>query len=135
MVKGSEQATLLALAEQYQARADAIANGLEKTQKVLRALQRCIRSNWELELLLLLVGEPARAWSIAALTAELRSSRGAVREALGSLEAAGLVMQDAEGLYRYQPRTRELADLVHQLERACAAFPVSMIAAIFSRQE
>ncbi|HJU18834.1 MAG TPA: hypothetical protein VJ770_20465 [Stellaceae bacterium] len=135
MTKGPDQAALFALADRYEARAKSIAERLETTQQVLRTLRRCIRSNWELELLLLLANEADRAWNVAELTRRLRSSRRAVTGALSALRSAGLVVQDAEGLQRYEPHTRELADLVRQLQQACAAFPVSMIAAIFSGPE
>jgi DNA-binding transcriptional ArsR family regulator len=132
MRNGSAQTALLTLANEYEVRARQLEHGFVLTQEVLRGLQGHIRSSWEIDLLRLLLADPGRGWSVAELTAQLRSSERAVTEALSAVRTTGLVDQDADALYRFRPRTHELADLARKFERACAVLPVSMVAAIFS---
>jgi DNA-binding FadR family transcriptional regulator len=68
-------------------------------------------SVWSLELLRLLRGEPVRDWTREALVAELRASDPVVAQALGALEAGGLVASQAAGTVRYSPATAELDQL------------------------
>ena len=58
------------------------------------------RSVWALELLLT-VRRSARSWTPADIIKELRSSRVVVVEALNNLIAAGLIVQEDNGDYRY----------------------------------
>jgi predicted transcriptional regulator len=59
------------------------------------------RSVWALELLLTLRRARERSWSPSEIIKELRSSRVVVIEALNNLIAAGLVIEEDGGGYRY----------------------------------
>ena len=59
------------------------------------------RSVWALELLLTLRHTRERSWTAGDIIKELRSSRVVVIEALNNLMAAGLVVQEDNGDYRY----------------------------------
>jgi len=67
-------------------------------------------SVWSIELLALLAGDPARAWSIPELVAALRASEMVVNQCSEKLIAAGLVMPMAKGRARYQPASPALAE-------------------------
>jgi hypothetical protein len=91
-----------------------------------------LKSVWALELLLLLRRERCRCWSADDLNRELRASPGLVAEILGTLTSAGLVGEEAENRYRYQPATAELERLAEELEAAYAARPLAVVHAILA---
>src|SRR4051812_2849788 len=74
------------------------------------------RSVWALELLLALRRAPHRGWAPSDIIKELRSSRVVVVEALNNLIAAGLVIEEDSGGYRYAV-TGALDDMIADLER------------------
>ena len=74
------------------------------------------RSVWALELLLALRRAPERSWTPSEIIKELRSSRGVVIEALNNLIAAGLVMEEDTGAYRYAA-TGALDEVSAELQR------------------
>jgi len=102
------------------------------SETLLRFIQTSIKSVWAVEVLLLLRRDPARSWSAEDLTRELRSSLLIVADALMSFNKLGLVGEDAERLYRYQPATPELDDIVKELAKAYAEAPVAVTEVIFS---
>jgi hypothetical protein len=79
---------------------------------------------------LLLRRERSRGWSVAALNRELRASLGLVTEILGTLKRSGLVVEEAEERYRYQPATAELERLTDELEATYAARPLAVVQVI-----
>jgi hypothetical protein len=91
-----------------------------------------VRSVWALETLLFLRAHRERAWSIAALTAELRSGTIAVTEALAVFEAAGLVLREDEHTYRYGPASPDLDRMVESLRLLYADRPVAVRTAILN---
>jgi hypothetical protein len=101
-------------------------------QDLLRSLRSSITSIWDLELLLILHRDRARAWTAEALVLELRSSPVLVTGALRALCSAGLAVEEADGQYRYQPATLELDGVVQQLARAYAEFPIAVAKAIYA---
>jgi hypothetical protein len=102
------------------------------SETLLRFIQTSIKSIWAMEVLLLLRRDAARSWRVEDVTRELRSSLLIVADALMSFKALGLVGEDAERLYRYQPATPELDALVAELAKAQAEAPVAVTEAIFS---
>jgi hypothetical protein len=68
---------------------------------------------------------------------ELRSSHVVIAEALASLQAAGLVVQEGESLYRYGAASSILDQITTELEQLYAARPQTVINAIVnpSRQQ
>jgi hypothetical protein len=81
------------------------------------------RSIWALELLLELRRAPDRIWTPAEIIKDLRSSRVVVVEALHNLTAAGLVVEEDAGGYRYAG-TGTLDKMAGELERLYAAKPM-----------
>ena len=76
--------------------------------------------------------QSARAWTVDELTAELRSSPSLVAGILVTLTNAGLIQEEAEGLYQYRPVTPELDDTVRQLDEINAERPLALIKEIIS---
>ncbi|RAK56944.1 hypothetical protein [Phenylobacterium deserti] len=86
-----------------------------------------IRSVWALELLLLLRRDPDRCWAPADLVRELRASQMLVSDNLQRLEAAGVVIPDDDGCFRYAPANPVLDDLCTRLEAAYRERPVAVV--------
>jgi hypothetical protein len=101
-------------------------------EAVLRLIRSSIKSAWTLELLLLMRRHAARSWTVDALTAELRSSPSLVAAILIGLQQAGLVREEADLSYRYEPRTAELDETVRQLDAINAERPLAVIKEIIS---
>ena len=81
-------------------------------------LQGSFRSVWSLELLLLLQGQPDRAWTPQQLIAELRSSEAVIRQGIGDLLAAGMIVTEGDDQVRYAPASDSLRDIVPRVIRA-----------------
>lgn len=86
-----------------------------------RFISSSFRSVWSLEVLLLLKRD-VRDWTSEELVEALRASDGVIAQALGSLEAAGLVSAVA-GKVRYLPVTEQVSRLVDETERLYALRP------------
>lgn len=80
-------------------------------------IQSSFKSVWSLELLLFLKRHTGRSWSTDELVRELRGSDPVVAQSLAALQAAGLVVEDAEGSAQFAPASPELAELADQVER------------------
>ena len=94
-----------------------------------------VESVMQLEVLLLLAGQPGRAWSAADLAQQLRIDPAWVDGQLRAMTAKGLVVVvDAAPTpqFRYEPRTPDLARTVDELARAYADRRVTVIGLIFS---
>lgn len=89
-------------------------------------------SVWALELLLVLKRNGARAWWANELIQELRSSQGVVTDALASLLAAGLIVEQEPGQYRYHAASADLDEMVSALQKIYAMKPAVVIRAIVS---
>lgn len=98
-------------------------------EELERFIRTTIRSVWALELLLLLAGQPERAWSEDEANRTLRGSAGLVRSTLAALVQAGLLAFEG-GQYIYRPATPELRQRVEQLAEAHAARPLAVVQAI-----
>ena len=81
-------------------------------------LQGSFRSVWSLELLLVLQGQPDRAWTPQELIAELRSSEAVVRQGIGDLLAAGMIVTEGDDRVRYGPASATLRDLMPRVIKA-----------------
>jgi hypothetical protein len=86
-----------------------------------------------LEALLLLQAAPHRAWTVAEMTYELRSSRAAVEKTLERLVARELVAPEGTS-YRFRPRTPDLESKVVRLAACYRERRVAVIQTIFSRR-
>jgi hypothetical protein len=76
---------------------------------------------------------PDTAWTVEALTAELRGSAAFVIELLVIFEQVGLIQRDGNGSITYRPRSPELHELVGQLDRSYAERPLTLIKEILSQ--
>jgi hypothetical protein len=85
------------------------------------------RSVWALELLLALKRRSDYSWQTSDIIRELRGSQVVVAEALDNLIAAGLIIQDDSGRYRYQPGSPAIDEMVVELEKLYALKPTSVI--------
>lgn len=65
-----------------------------------------------MELLFLLLRDPARHWASSELVDALRASELVVSQAVESLHAAGLIVLESDGRVRYGPASDELHELV-----------------------
>ena len=93
-------------------------------------LRGAVPSVWTLELLLLMHRRDAEARTVEQLTHELRANRTLVADVLASLHRSGLVIEEGEGTFRYQPASAELGGLVARLSRAYAETPFAVRSAI-----
>jgi hypothetical protein len=97
-----------------------------------RFLQATAKSVWALELMLLLRRDAGRTWRAEELIQETRSSDLVVREGLANLIQAGLLVEEAEGFFRYRPATQVLDGWVAEIETAYDRSPSVLIREIFS---
>ena len=84
--------------------------------EILEFAGASFRSVWALELLLMLRRTRDRGWGASEILKELRSSQVVVIEALNNLIAAGLVIEEEGGRYRYNGSGRleqTIGDLEH----------------------
>jgi predicted transcriptional regulator len=88
---------------------------MSSEEEILDFAGASFRSVWALELLLML-RRSARSWPPAEIIKELRSSRVVVIEALNNLSAAGLVVEEENGDYRYGG-IGQMEQLVDEIER------------------
>ena len=81
------------------------------------------KSVWSLELLLLLMRDPALTWQREQLVAALRASDSVVATGLEYLIAGGLIVCDKAGLARYAPANADLDRLAREAEALYASKP------------
>ena len=93
------------------------------SEELLAFIRDTFGSVWAIELLLLLKKDPKRSWSTAELVTELRASEHIVKTFGEQLMAAGLVVADGTGAYRYGPAARPLARLADETEALYARRP------------
>jgi predicted transcriptional regulator len=109
---------------------------LEAIPEVVRTLvARHIHSVDILEILLLLRQEPQKEWGALAISKALRLDRTSVHSRLQQLLAAGLVSNrfvGTEEVFRYQPATSELRDVVSDLAKWYSSHRVALISFIYS---
>ena len=81
------------------------------------------KSVWSLELLLLLMRDPALTWQREQLVAALRASDSVVATGLEYLIAGGLIVRDKAGMTRYSPASADLDRLAREAEALYASKP------------
>jgi biotin operon repressor len=95
-------------------------------------IRRSVTSIWTLELLLFFRKSDRAAWSVDEVVHELRGSRLLVLDVIESLRQAGLIVEEPEGAFRYQPAKPELADLVLRLEQLSIEKPMAVRSAVLT---
>jgi hypothetical protein len=109
------------------------------TAPVKQFITEHIDSVMQLEILLLLAGQPGRVWTAADLAQQLRIDATWVDGQLRGMAAAGLVavteVQPSVPApqFRYEPRTPDLTKTVGDLAHAYADRRVTVIGLIFSK--
>jgi len=98
-------------------------------EDVLAFIRASISSVWALELLLLLKRNERRSWRANELVTELRSSSTAIKDALGVLRTAGVVGEE-NGLYRYQPASPALDEMIVEVAKVYALKPLVVVKTI-----
>lgn len=98
--------------------------------EVTRFLRGHIRSVEQLEVLLLLAGDPARSWTPGELAGELRTAEMSVAQRLALLDASGLARPDDAG-WRFTGDTSE----VEGVARCYRSYRVAVIEEIFAVDE
>src|SRR5947207_3166841 len=94
-----------------------------------------IKSVWALEVLLLMrARRDGPAWTIAALTRELRASEMVVREIMAAFHKTGLVAE-ADGAFKFAPSSPELEDVVAKLAGEYAKRPLQVINEIYADKQ
>ena len=74
--------------------------------------------------------EPQRAWTVPALTAELRASEPLVGDILRQLESVGLTAAAGPGAWVWRPVSPRLAELAEAAAAAYARMPLATTRAI-----
>jgi hypothetical protein len=96
---------------------------MSSREEVSRFIRATFRSVWALELLCFLHQNRSRALAHAEMVTELRGSDLVITQSIATLEAAGLVLAEAEGAARYAPASNDLDRLVEQAEALYASSP------------
>lgn len=94
---------------------------------VIELIDNHITTVWALELLLLLRQHRDRAWTIDALSKELRASADVVLRMVPLLISAGLVAEVEGRSVRYAPANDELDRTVTRLDEYYKQFPVTIV--------
>jgi hypothetical protein len=88
-----------------------------------RFMSATFRSVWALEVLLCLRREASTSHSRQGLIELLRASDAVVSKSIESLLAAGLIVEDDDGLVRYSPVSSDLEERVGEVELLYRARP------------
>jgi hypothetical protein len=102
---------------------------------VKQFLSRYIRSLEQLELLLLLRGQPDRLWTVPQVYEVIRSSQRSLQSGLESFAHEGFFAEDKRAAlpgFRYSPRNDELRGAVEQIAASYRHSRVRVIEAIFA---
>ena len=99
--------------------------------EVLRFLRERIDSVEQLEALARLIDQPERAWTAAELARELRSSESSLRARLEALKAAGALVREASGAYRYEPTRPETESILRALVAVYRLRPYRVIEILY----
>lgn len=107
-------------------------SGTEFPSEVRAFIERHITTGAQLEVLLLLHGDPDRHWTAAAVGRELRIDAEQSEKALARLAADGLLTLEEPG-YRFAPHRTRKAELVATLAALYPTYRVAIISLIFSK--
>src|SRR3954469_15954301 len=101
---------------------------------VKQFISRYIHSLEQLELLLLLQGEPDRLWTVTQVYEVIRSSLSSLQKGLESFAREGFFFEEKGTLpaFRYAPRNEELGASVEQVAASYRRSRVRVIEAIFA---
>jgi hypothetical protein len=114
-----------------------VAEGL--SEQIRHFIARYIISVEQLEILLLLSGDPKRLWTAADVFNKIRSSPGSVQEKLDFLRGQGFVCSETiasgEVAYLYRPSSPQLSAGAALLGETYRERPTKVIEAIFAKPD
>lgn len=107
----------------------------DRTKEINQFVNEYFDSVEQLEVLLLLRDHQNKEWTAAAVSNELRSAPESVAKRLHDLHAKKFLIlkTEQESLYRYQPQTERLTQLMDDLAQAYRVRRFSIINLIFSK--
>jgi hypothetical protein len=97
---------------------------------VIKFIRTHLSSVWALEVLLKMSAEPTREWTVGILVRDLRASTVLVPLVLRQFERSELIVRGDGDIWRWQPKTPELARLAKEVADAQAVTPFRVIQAI-----
>jgi hypothetical protein len=92
-------------------------------------------SIWALELMLLMMAQPEKAWTIEMLVRELRATHTLVAGLLERFQRSELATETPPGTWRWSAATDELRHITKELAAAHAVTPFAVIQAIANAPE
>ena len=98
--------------------------------EVIHFAQTYLGSVWALKLMLALMHETGRPWTVDALVRELRASPLLIGQLLAHFEKLGLATDRGDDGWAWQPATAEVAELSRGVADAYAVMPYGIIQAI-----
>ncbi len=85
---------------------------------------------WALNLLVLMIADPDREWTVALLINELRASNYLVAGLLNLFRQQGLASEVKPGLWKWQAKDGEIAAMARRVADAYAVTPMAVLHAI-----
>ena len=104
----------------------------ELSASVLEIVSAHINSVEQIAVLRLLRSEPNRAWSVDAISAELRSATSSIRRRLDDLYAEGVLAHTGDEV-RFAPASSAMAEAIEQLLEAYRDRPNRIIELIYAK--
>jgi hypothetical protein len=101
---------------------------------LVRFVQTHLGSVWALKLMLTLMREPDRSWTVEALVRELRASSAVISPLLSRFVRIGLAIE-TDGDWTWRPATPEMEELAGKVAHAYAVTPFGVIQAIAEAPE
>lgn len=88
----------------------------DRSNDIAAFIRSSFGSIWTLEVFLHLKRQPWANFNSEQLVSEMRASETVVLKAVSGLAAAGLIIEDEPGSYRYGPASTDIADLAGETE-------------------
>src|SRR5437763_696943 len=98
--------------------------------ELIHFAQTYLGSVWALKLMLTLMDDHNRPWTVDALVREMRASPLLISQLLARFEKLGLVSDNGNQGWTWQPVTAEVAELSRGVADAYAVMPYGIIQAI-----
>ena len=100
-------------------------------------LDTFIDSVEQLRVLLLLYSDPQKLWTVAEITAELRSAESSITKRLDDLYSRKVMVRlpELKGSHRFSPSTADIEVVVRDLAEQNQLRPYKVIDAIYSRPD
>jgi hypothetical protein len=97
---------------------------------LIRFIRTHLGSVWALELMLTMMRQPDRAWTIDALVRQLRATDALIGGLLDRFQRAGLAARTGDDHWTWRPASPDLGELCRRTAEAHAATPFAVIQTI-----